>query len=286
MNSVSTFWHGVKVNRPPEVSPVERHSGLLDVAYRHANLRHEPLTFWHEPLTFDVLDRSTFWTATQGSASLQPCADIIYRLYSHQVHCKWRNLCCTFTPRLLDAYRLRQKRRIPALCVTYSHLSDDKFLCQNVGLGNSTQHGRRSVGDEGDASPHFTASGGEHRKCPHTVSVHTTLPCLINSTDINFRLPSGKSLDKLLGWPQPATVYTYRCWVCLLSGIRSPFLAAVQQCADDTGVVGESYSCLPDPRIDLCDTIERLLVMVKPRYVKWWWWLCYVLGYKYNFILR
>ena len=22
------------------------------------------LTFWHEPLTFDVLDRSTFWTAT------------------------------------------------------------------------------------------------------------------------------------------------------------------------------------------------------------------------------
>ena len=54
--------------------------------------------------------------------------------------------------RLLDAYRLLQKLRIPALCVTYSHLSDDKFLCQNVGLGSSTQaqHGRRSVGDEGD----------------------------------------------------------------------------------------------------------------------------------------
>ena len=41
MNSVSTFWHGVKVDRPPEVMPVrracvyvERRSGLLDVAYR------------------------------------------------------------------------------------------------------------------------------------------------------------------------------------------------------------------------------------------------------------
>ena len=52
MNSVSTFWHGVKVDRPPEVTPVrracayvERRSGLLDVAYRRANLRHEPLTF-------------------------------------------------------------------------------------------------------------------------------------------------------------------------------------------------------------------------------------------------
>ena len=31
--------------------------------------------------------------------------------------------------RLLDVYRLRQKRRIPALYVTYSHLNDDKFLC-------------------------------------------------------------------------------------------------------------------------------------------------------------
>ena len=40
--------------RSPEVTPV-----LLDVAYRHANLRHEPLTFWHESLTFDVLDRHT-----------------------------------------------------------------------------------------------------------------------------------------------------------------------------------------------------------------------------------
>ena len=65
---------------------------------------------------------------------------------------------------MLDAYRLRQKRRIPALCVIYSHLSDDKFLCQNVGLGSSTQaqHGRRSVGDEGDegdAYPTFRPEG-------------------------------------------------------------------------------------------------------------------------------
>ena len=52
MNSVSTFWHGVKVDRSPEVAPVrracayvERRSGLLDVAYRRANRRHEPLTF-------------------------------------------------------------------------------------------------------------------------------------------------------------------------------------------------------------------------------------------------
>ena len=40
--------------------------------------------------------------------------------------------------RLLDAYRLRQKRRIPALCVTYSNLNDDQFLWQNVGLGTQT----------------------------------------------------------------------------------------------------------------------------------------------------
>ena len=76
---------------------------------------------------------------------------------SHQAHYKLRNLCFTFTPCLLDAYRLRPKRRIPALCVTYSHLSDDKFLCQNVGLGNSTQHGRRSVRDEGTTSLLFSA---------------------------------------------------------------------------------------------------------------------------------
>ena len=40
-----------------------------------------------------------------------------------------------------------------------SHLSDGKFLSQNVGLGSSTQaqHGCRSVGDEGDASPQFSA---------------------------------------------------------------------------------------------------------------------------------
>ena len=29
---------------------------------------------------------------------------------------------------LLDAYRLRPKRQIPALCVTYSRLSNDKFF--------------------------------------------------------------------------------------------------------------------------------------------------------------
>ena len=58
----------------------------------------------------------------------------------------------------------------------------------------------------------------------------------------------------------------------LLSGTRSPCLAAVQHCADDTGVVdghlcfhghlgvyphttreaGESCSCLPDPLVSLC----------------------------------
>ena len=51
------------------------------------------------------------------------------------------------------AYRLRLKWRIPALCATYSDMSDEIFLCQNVGLRSSPQeqHGRRSVGDEGDA---------------------------------------------------------------------------------------------------------------------------------------
>ena len=67
-------------------------------------------------------------------------------------------------------------------------------------------------------------------KCPHTSLVHTTnlkayIARLITpfsyklyvglvvkfitkkytSSDINFRLPSGKSLYKLLGWPHPAT---------------------------------------------------------------------------------
>ena len=64
----------------------------------------------------------------------------------------------------------------------------------------------------------------------------------------------------------------------LLSGIRSPCRAAVQLCADDTGVVGchfcfhcqvgvyphtsreacESYSRLLDPRVDLC--VQRQVV--------------------------
>ena len=45
--------------------------------------------------------------------------------------------------------------------VTYSHLIDDTFLCQNVGLGSSTQaqHGRRSVGDEGARPPTFRPEG-------------------------------------------------------------------------------------------------------------------------------
>ena len=103
-----------------------------------------------------------------GSISLQHL-----KAMKHIVNAWW-HLCCTFTPRLLDAYRLRQKRRVPTLCVTYSHLSDDKFICQHVGLGSSTQHGRRSVGDEGDASPHFSAWRGQHRKCPHTCLIHTT----------------------------------------------------------------------------------------------------------------
>ena len=58
-----------------------------------------------------------------------------------------------------DAYRLRQKRRIPARYVTYSHLSDDKFHSQNIGLGSSTPHRRRLLGDEGDASPTFQPEG-------------------------------------------------------------------------------------------------------------------------------
>ena len=62
-----------------------------------------------------------------------------------------------FHPRLLDAYRLRQKRRIPILCVTYFHLSDDKLLFQNVGLGSSTQ--RRSVGTRGTRPSTFQPEG-------------------------------------------------------------------------------------------------------------------------------
>ena len=99
---------------------------------------------------------------------------ILFLGSSHQAHCKWWNLCCTFTPRLLDAYRLWQKRRIPPLCVTYCHLSDEKFLCQNVGLGSSTQHGRRSVGDERDASPHFSAWGVSIGNILTLFLVHTT----------------------------------------------------------------------------------------------------------------
>ena len=66
---------------------------------------------------------------------------------------------CVAPPSLFDGYRLQKKRRIPAICVTYSHLSDDKFLCQNVRLGSSTQHGRRSVGDEGNTSPTLQPEG-------------------------------------------------------------------------------------------------------------------------------
>ena len=84
-------------------------------------------------------------------------------------------------------------------------------------------------GGRGGRVPLLFSLRGQHRKYPHTVSVHTThlkayIARLITplsyklyiglvakliknytSSDINFRLPSGKSLDKLLGWPQPAT---------------------------------------------------------------------------------
>ena len=74
----------------------------------------------------------------------------------------------------------------------------------------------------GGRVPPLYSLGGQHKKCPHTVSVDTThlkayIARLITprssskinknytSSDINFRLPSGQSLDKLLGWSQPAT---------------------------------------------------------------------------------
>ena len=36
-------------------------------------------------------------------------------------------------------FRLRRNHRISLLCVILSHFSDDKFLCQKVGLGSPTQ---------------------------------------------------------------------------------------------------------------------------------------------------
>ena len=40
-------------------------------------------------------------------------------------------------------------------------MSDETFLCQNIGLGSSTQahHGRRSVGDESRAAKSPDLSG-------------------------------------------------------------------------------------------------------------------------------
>ena len=90
---------------------------------------------------------------------------------SHRAHYKFWNLCYTFTPRLLDAYRLRKKRHIPAFCLTYSHLSYDKFLCQNVGLEVLQSMGVDRWGTR-EHVPHLSAWGGEHRKCPPTFPVY------------------------------------------------------------------------------------------------------------------
>ena len=38
-----------------------------------------------------------------------------------------------------DTYRLWRNQQIPALCVILSHLPDDKFICQKVGLESPTQ---------------------------------------------------------------------------------------------------------------------------------------------------
>ena len=63
-------------------------------------------------------------------------------------------------------------------------------------------------------SPHFSARRGQHMKSPpptfsvqktvygHETDDSTLLVVKLLNSDINFRLHSGKLLDKLLGWPQ------------------------------------------------------------------------------------
>ena len=58
---------------------------------------------------------------------------------------------------------------------------------------------RWGTGGRRDTSPHFSAWGTK----PY---IGLAVKIKYTSSDINVRLPSGKSLDKkLLGWPQRAT---------------------------------------------------------------------------------
>ena len=69
---------------------------------------------------------------------LHTCVDILIGTsHQHIIHLMidlWLP-CHPLDSILLDAYCLRRNQRIPVLCVTRSHLSDEKFLCGNVGLG-------------------------------------------------------------------------------------------------------------------------------------------------------
>ena len=109
---------------------------------------------WRQSLSLERPGKCKRDSGLSRCRALSVCILMLILLVAsiRQAHYKLWNLCFNVNLCLLDAYRLRPKRRIAALCLTYSHLSDDKFLCQNVGLGSSTQHGRRS-------SPTFQPEG-------------------------------------------------------------------------------------------------------------------------------
>ena len=79
-----------------------------------------------------------------GSVNLHLCVDMLIGT-SHEAHYRLL-IVFALSPFGLQPgrpggylYRLQRNQRIPALCVILSHLNDDKFLCQMVGLGSPTQ---------------------------------------------------------------------------------------------------------------------------------------------------
>ena len=64
----------------------------------------------------------------------------------------------TLDPNIVKNYRpITHTKAIESFIIPSAEISDNQF---------GFRHGRRSVGDGGDASPHFSAWWGPHRKCP------------------------------------------------------------------------------------------------------------------------
>ena len=106
-------------------------------AYLFVFVQNVYLLGWQQPATWPK------------SSKYSPCRALSFctlvLIYSHQTHNRLYIFVCPVTPWIAAwspwwiLYRLWRNLSIYELCVMWSHFSDDKFLCQKVGLRSPTQ---------------------------------------------------------------------------------------------------------------------------------------------------